>query len=103
MPILKGVDGVEKMSKSLGNYIGIDEAASDMYGKVMSISDQLIVIYLKLVTDVHPDDLDEMIKQLSNSGMNPRDLKIRLTREITTLYHGKGFAEQAEEYFKTVF
>ena len=103
MPILEGIDGVEKMSKSLGNYIGIDEAANDMYGKVMSIPDQLIAKYFKLVTDIHPDDLEEIIRQLNNSDINPRDLKMRLASEITALYHGKSLARLAEEHFKTVF
>ena len=103
MPILEGVDGIEKMSKSLGNYIGIDESADDIYGKIMSIPDHLIFRYFKLVTDIHPDELEEIEKQLNNNELNPRDLKMRLAREITALYHGAGLAEQAEERFKALF
>ena len=103
MPILEGIDGIEKMSKSLGNYIGIDESADDMYGKIMSIPDHLIFRYFKLVTDIHPDELEEIEKQLNNNELNPRDLKMRLAREITALYHGAGLAEQAEERFKALF
>ncbi len=103
MPVLEGTDGIDKMSKSLGNYIGIDEDASNMYGKVMSIPDQLIVKYFRLVTDVHPDEIDAMEKMLRNDQANPRDLKMRLAREITGLYHGAAAANQAEEGFVSVF
>ncbi len=103
MPVLEGTDGIDKMSKSLGNYIGIDEDAGNMYGKVMSIPDQLIVKYFRLVTDVHPDEIDAMEKMLRNDQANPRDLKMRLAREITGLYHGAAAANQAEEGFVSVF
>ncbi len=103
MPILEGVDGVEKMSKSLGNYIGINEEPDNMYGKVMSIPDNLIVRYFGLVTDIHPDELDEIEKALKWGNINPRDPKMRLAREITALYHGHDAATLAEEHFKTVF
>lgn len=103
MPLLEGIDGSEKMSKSLGNYIGIDDAAEDMYGKVMSIPDQLILKYFKLATDVHPDEIEEITAQLVGNEVNPRDVKMRLAREITALYHGTAAAGQAEEHFRTVF
>jgi tyrosyl-tRNA synthetase len=103
MPILEGIDGSEKMSKSLGNYIGISDAPEDMYGKVMSIPDGLIVKYFKLATDIHPDRLDEIARQLEGEEVNPRDVKMLLAREITSLYHGEAAAGQAEERFKTVF
>ncbi len=103
MPILEGTDGIEKMSKSLGNYIGIDEEPKDMYGKVMSIPDNLITRYFELITDIHPDEL-AMIKESLNSGnINPRDMKMRLAREITALYYGLDVAVLAEEHFKLVF
>jgi tyrosyl-tRNA synthetase len=103
MPLLEGIDGAEKMSKSLGNYIGIDDTAEDMYGKVMSIPDELILKYFKLVTDIHPDELEAITAQLNGNEVNPRDIKMRLAREITALYHGAAVAGLAEEYFRTVF
>jgi tyrosyl-tRNA synthetase len=103
MPILEGIDGSEKMSKSLGNYIGINDTPEDMYGKVMSIPDGLIVKYFKLATDIHPDRLDEIVRQLEGEEVNPRDVKMLLAKEITSLYHGEAAAGQAEERFKTVF
>ncbi len=102
MPILEGVDGVEKMSKSLGNYIGINDEANEMYTKVMKIPDELIIKYYELCTDVHPDQID-IIKQRMEKGENPRDIKMELAKEITTLYHDKVSADQAEENFKTAF
>ena len=103
MPVLEGTDGVDKMSKSLGNYIGINEDAPNMYGKVMSIPDQLIVKYFRLVTDVHPDEIDEMERAMRNNEVNPRDLKMKLAFEITKLYHGDGEAVRAEQNFVSVF
>jgi len=103
MPILEGIDGIEKMSKSLGNYIGVNEEPKDMYGKVMSIPDSLIVRYFELVTDMHPDELANIKAELDSGKVNPRDIKMRLAREITALYHGHEAAEQAEEHFKLVF
>lgn len=103
MPILEGIDGVEKMSKSLGNYIGINETPENMYGKVMSIPDTLIARYFELVTDVHPDELSQIKADMSFGRINPRDVKMRLAREITALYHGDWTARQAEEHFKAVF
>ncbi|HOJ12791.1 MAG TPA: tyrosine--tRNA ligase [Clostridiales bacterium] len=103
MPILEGTDGVEKMSKSLGNYIGINEESNDIYGKVMSIPDNLIIRYFELVTDIHPDELAVIKGALDSSNVNPRDIKMRLAREITALYHGHEEAALAEEHFKMVF
>ncbi len=102
MPLLEGTDGVEKMSKSLGNYIGINEDATTMYTKVMKIPDDLIIKYYDLCTDVHPDEV-EKIKAGLNSGENPRDIKMELAKEITKLYHSAEEAEKAEENFKTAF
>lgn len=102
MPILEGLDGVEKMSKSLGNYIGILEPAEVMFKKVMEIPDHLILRYFELVTDEHPDKVSE-IKNQMEKGKNPRDCKFELARIITGLYHAKEDAEKAEEYFHTVY
>lgn len=103
MPILEGIDGIQKMSKSLGNYIGINEDPNDMYGKVMTIPDSLIIRYFELVTDIHPDELAVMKEELNIGNVNPRDIKMRLAREITALYHGNEVAALAEEHFKMVF
>lgn len=102
MPILEGLDGVEKMSKSLGNYIGIFEPAEVMFKKVMEIPDHLIIRYFELVTDEHPDHIAEIKQQLEH-GRNPRDCKLELARVITELYHEKEVVVKAEEYFRTVF
>jgi tyrosyl-tRNA synthetase len=102
MPILEGLDGVEKMSKSLGNYIGLFEPAEVMFKKVMEIPDRLILRYYELATDEHPDRIAE-IKQALDTGINPRDVKLDLARTITGLYHSHEQVEKAIEYFKTVF
>lgn len=102
MPLLEGIDGVEKMSKSLGNYIGINEDANTMYTKVMKIPDGLIIKYYELCTDLHPDEIEKIRTRLSKDE-NPRDLKMELAKEITKLYHGKVDSEKAEENFKTIF
>lgn len=103
MPLLEGLDGINKMSKSLGNYIGIDEEASVMFEKTMTVPDNLIVKYFELVTDVHPDKVAEIKKNLDEDIINPRDVKIQLAREIVELYHSKTAVQDAEERFKTVF
>lgn len=102
MPLLEGLDGINKMSKSLGNYIGIDEDAKVMFEKIMTIPDELIVKYFELVTDIHPDEV-EKIKELLRDGTNPRDIKMQLGREIVELYHGKAAVKDAEDRFKLVF
>lgn len=103
MPLLEGTDGVEKMSKSLGNYIGIDEPADVMYEKAMSIPDNLIIKYFELVTDIHPDDLDIIKKDMQENKINPRNVKMKLSKEIVRLYHGAESAEEAEKRFIKVF
>lgn len=103
MPLLEGLDGKEKMSKSLGNYIGIDESAEKMFEKSMSIPDNLIIKYYNLVTDVQPDIIDKVQKELQSGTRNPRDIKMELAREITKLYHGKEESLRAEKRFKDVF
>lgn len=102
MPLLEGIDGVEKMSKSLGNYIGINEDANTMYEKVMKIPDNMIIKYYNLCTDLHPDEVEKIENRLK-SGENPRDIKMELAKEITSLYHTEEEAKNAEEHFKTAF
>ena len=103
MPLLEGTDGIEKMSKSLGNYIGINEDAVEIFQKTMTIPDNLIAKYFELATDIHPDEVDKIKLELKDSAINPRDVKIRLAREITILYSNEEQAKIAEEHFKTVF
>ncbi|MFC4766953.1 tyrosine--tRNA ligase [Effusibacillus consociatus] len=103
MPILEGLDGVQKMSKSLGNYIGINESPNDQYGKTMSIPDELMIKYYELVTDVSVEELEAIRAGLADGSLHPRDAKMRLAREIVTRYHGEEAAKAAEEHFKTVF
>lgn len=102
MPILEGIDGVEKMSKSLGNYVGVNDPANVMYEKLMKIPDNLIIKYYELATDVHPDEIAK-IKSKLDAGENPRDVKMGLAKEITALYHSVEDAENAEVYFKTAY
>ena len=102
MPLLEGLDGVEKMSKSLGNYIGINEDANTIYEKSMKIPDELIIRYYELCTDIHPDQVEEIKKRLS-SGENPRDIKMELAEEITKLYHSEELVKKAKEHFKSAF
>ena len=88
MPLLEGLDGKNKMSKSLGNYIGIDEEPNVIYEKTMQLPDNMIIKYFNLVTDVHPDKIYELKKALDNGEVNPRDIKMRLSKEIVRLYYG---------------
>lgn len=102
MPILEGLDGIEKMSKSLGNYIGVNEEANVMFKKVMEVPDSLIIKYFELATDEHPDKIEE-IKEKLNKGENPRDIKLELARIITALYHSKEELEEAIDFYNTAF
>jgi tyrosyl-tRNA synthetase len=101
-PILEGVDGVQRMSKSAGNYIGVSELPREMFGKVMSIPDTLILRYFELATDAGPDELRTLAKRVE-SGENPRDLKAELGRRIVSLYHGGEEADCASEEFDRMF
>lgn len=102
MPLLEGLDGVDKMSKSLGNYIGINESAEVMFKKVMEVPDHLIIKYFELGTDEHPKAIGEIKNRLEN-GENPRDIKLELARIITSLYHNDEETLFAENYFITAF
>ncbi len=102
VPLLVGTDGKDKMGKSLNNYIGVNELPKDMYGKTMSITDELIIPYFELATYVSLEDIDEIKKSL-DKGENPKNLKMRLAREIVTLYHDEKAAEQAENEFNQIF
>lgn len=102
MPILEGLDGVEKMSKSLGNYIGVNEPAEVMFKKVMEVPDELIIKYYELATDEHPDEIDRIKIELEN-GANPKDIKLRLAKIIVSLYHTPEEVKKAVEYYDKAF
>jgi len=103
VPLLIGTDGSHKMSKSLGNYIGINEPSNDIYGKVMSIPDDLLPNYFELVTDVPDAELDEFKQALADATVNPMVLKKRLAAEIVTQLHSPQAASEAADYFAQVF
>jgi len=100
VPLLVGTDGSQKMSKSLGNYIGVAEPPEEIYGKVMSIPDSLILQYLELLTDVPDKELAEFEKELENKAINPMTLKKRLAREIITQLYSQKAAADAERHFE---
>lgn len=102
MPILEGLDGIEKMSKSLGNYIGVNEPANIMFKKVMEVPDSLIIKYFELATDEHPDEIDK-IKERLKLGENPRDIKLELAKIITSLYNSEDEVKKAIEFYNTAF
>jgi len=102
MPILEGIDGVEKMSKSLGNYIGIQEEPRVMFRKVMEIPDNMIVRYFELATDILPEELDRVKERLEN-GCNPKEIKLELAHTITKLYHGEQETVEAARFFEEAF
>ncbi|MGK9267973.1 tyrosine--tRNA ligase [Bacillus inaquosorum] len=103
MPLLEGLDGVEKMSKSKHNYIGIDEHPNDMYGKTMSLPDSLMKKYIHLATDLELEEKKQLVKDLETGAVHPRDAKMLLAKTIVRMYHGAEAAESAEHSFKTVF
>jgi len=103
MPLLEGLDGVNKMSKSLGNYIGINEAPEEIFGKIMSISDQLMVRYYELLSDMSLADLEILKRDIKSGSVHPMDAKKQLGREIVRRFHGAAAAEAAEESFVSRF
>ena len=102
MPILVGTDGVQKMSKSLDNYVGVDEPPAEMFGKIMSVSDGLILSYFEYLTDVPQADLADMSRDLSQDSVNPMDYKKRLAWEITSQFHDPESADAAQAQFERV-
>ncbi|HEX8773345.1 MAG TPA: tyrosine--tRNA ligase [Pyrinomonadaceae bacterium] len=103
MPLLVGTDGVQKMSKSLGNYIGINEAPQEMFGKVMSISDDLMWRYYELLTDLPMNEIEQMRGRAADGEVNPRDLKVELAKRIITDFHSAAAAHTAEDEFNRIF
>jgi len=103
MPILTGLDGVQKMSKSLNNCVGITEPPKDMFGKLMSISDEMMPDYFELCTDVPLDEIERIKQGLTSGALHPMDVKKRLGREIVAIYHGSEAAAEAQAEFERVF
>ncbi|MDH5298234.1 MAG: tyrosine--tRNA ligase [Desulfobulbaceae bacterium] len=103
LPLLEGLDGVNKMSKSLGNYIGITESADDIYGKVLSVSDTLMFRYYELLSDLTSEEISVLARGIENGSLHPKAVKQQLARELTTRFHGQEAAIRAEENFERVF
>ncbi len=103
MPLLEGLDGVQKMSKSLGNYIGISEAANDIYGKTMSVSDDLMFRYFELLSDLSTDQITALSNGIAAGTVHPKEVKQQLARELTARFHSPEQAARAEENFANVF
>jgi tyrosyl-tRNA synthetase len=103
MPLLEGLDGVQKMSKSLGNYVGIDEPPQEMFGKIMSISDTLMLRYYELLSDLSVGDLERLKADLDGGALHPRLAKENLAKEMVARYHSPAAAEEAARQFAAVF
>ncbi len=103
VPLLEGTDGVEKMSKSLGNYIGINEEPEDIYGKVMSVSDAMMWRYFLLTTDLTPSEVDALKARVASGALHPMKAKRDLAATLVSYYHGAGAAQGAAEHFDRVF
>ncbi|MDF2937247.1 MAG: tyrosyl-tRNA synthetase [Paenibacillaceae bacterium] len=103
MPLLEGLDGVNKMSKSLGNYIGIDEEPREIFGKAMSITDELMLKFFRLATDISLEELEGLTAGLREERIHPRDAKMSLAYTLVRMYHGVEAAEEAKRHFITVF
>jgi tyrosyl-tRNA synthetase len=103
LPLLEGLEGVQKMSKSLGNYVGIDEPAGVMFGKIMSISDTLMLRYFELLTDITPGELVQLKEDLAQGSKHPRQVKEDLAVELVARYHGRNAATEAAQEFAHIF
>jgi tyrosyl-tRNA synthetase len=101
MPLLEGIGGVEKMSKSLDNYIGINEAPEEIFGKMMSISDELMWRYAELLSDRDLEEIKKIRAQVAGGSFHPMEFKKSLALEIVTRFHGQKAAEAAQDYFET--
>jgi len=103
MPIIEGLDGVQKMSKSLNNYVGVTDEPNDMFGKLMSIPDTLIARYMLLLTDIPEEEINGIAMEIYMGSENPRNFKVRLAKEIVAFFHGAEAADGAEAEFDRVF
>lgn len=102
-PILEGLDGVQKMSKSLDNYIGVEESPREMFGKTMRVSDDLMIRYYELLTDMTVDDVELLKKDLASGKKHPRDVKVALAKTLIARFHSQEAADNAEREFKEIF
>jgi tyrosyl-tRNA synthetase len=103
LPILEGLDGVEKMSKSLNNYISITDTPNDMFGKIMSISDDLMFRYYEIITDIPLEEIAQLKADMENGTLHPMEIKKRLGSEVVAIYHNKEEGLKAREWFENVF
>ncbi len=103
MPLLEGLDGVNKMSKSLGNYIGITDPANDIYGKTMSVTDELMFRYYELLSDLTSYEIEKLKQGLEQGTLHPKEIKQKLARELTARFHSEEEAVQAQQNFENVF
>ncbi len=103
MPLLEGLDGINKMSKSLGNYIGITDPANDIYGKTMSVTDELMFRYYELLSDLTSYEIDKLKQGLELGALHPKEIKQKLARELTARFHSEEEAVQAQQNFENVF
>jgi tyrosyl-tRNA synthetase len=103
VPLLVGTDGVEKMGKSLDNYVGINEPAAEQFGKLMSVPDTVVGMYARLCTTLHPREVDQLEAEVAAGGRAANEAKRRMAREVVALYHGAAEAQAAEDRFNAVF
>lgn len=103
LPLLVGLDGVKKMSKSEDNYISVEDTAQDIFGKTMRVSDELMIQYYELLTDIRPDELKSLQEKMKSGELNPRDVKVRLAKEFVTRFYSAADADAAEAEFKKIF
>lgn len=103
MPILEGLDGVQKMSKSLNNYIAVEDSPKDMFGKTMRLSDELMIRYYELLSDLNTAEFEKLKSDLKNGAAHPRDVKVRLAKFFVKRFHGEAAAENAEKEFNEIF
>jgi tyrosyl-tRNA synthetase len=103
LPVLPGLDGKQRMSKSLGNYIGVADTAADMFGKVMSLPDSVMGLFWKLVTDADDEELKSIERELGDANINPMQIKKRLGERLVRVYHGEDAAKRARESFEAQF
>lgn len=103
MPILEGLDGVNKMSKSLDNYIGVNESPKDMFGKTMRVSDDLMYRYYELLTDIKPKELEKLKADVASKAKHPREVKVNLAKTLVARFHSQTAAQAAEDEFNRIF
>ncbi|MDI6794191.1 MAG: tyrosine--tRNA ligase, partial [bacterium] len=103
MPLLEGLDGTRKMSKSLGNYVGVTDSSQEIYGKLMSVPDSLMIKYYELLTDIPMDEIEAIKSSLENESIHPKEAKRRLAREIVQVYYDPQAAIEADAEFERIF